>query len=265
MHTATLNDCCTELAKIRDMNPITTFVQIIFCGHLISRPDQLSRNIFDVADENEFAKHACVHALTISLSEEECKELCDLFETHKFPKFERQNTNEKTIEFIRLLLWSECDRLLRRRPGAGSKELGEQLRSLNAIINQPTIADNVKGFLSGLADLAGAAYNIYASSAAATYDELIKLLKPVVQQGITLADEDSSTIELQIGEKTHKIEKARLTAMSSYFSTLINGVKINQATTATFKEAKDEVGTIELEEHSLHLFEYLDKDKGLDL
>jgi len=260
---ATMNDFCNTIATKAGVNPASSIVRIISCGQLNSTPDLLVQNIFKIAQEYEWNKIACIHAIIVSLSSTESSDLCQLLEKHRFPKFSKGATAEKTLELTRMLLWSTCDRLLRRRPGvADSCELEQQLKVLKEIENEANLSQSIKGFVSGLIDFLEAAYQIYAATAVATYDELIKLMESqLVPNGFSEYPPcvlGENMIKLNIKNRVCTVPKARLVAMSSYFATLIDGV---QGAEAKFQEnllSDEEIEEIELEEHSVHLLDYLE-------
>ena len=257
--TATLQDCCDELAIVQNRSPVTTYVRVIVSGKLLSKPELLIQNIFALQEEYKFSHLICLHALYNTLSPEECKEFCQLFEQYKFPQFPKNHEPEKTIEIIRhALIWGACNRVLRKRPGAGSSELEQQRQVLSEILKHPTISRNVSGFVMGLADLVNAAYNQYVSSAMSSYDALRALLEGqrISLPPLPAQTPNEETVELQIGESKYTIEKAKLLTLSKYLESHITG---------GFKESQEQIDVVELEGQSIHLFEYFDKGKDFNL
>lgn len=254
--TSSLSNLCHVLAEERKYAPGLTLIRIICCGKELTVPENLSRNIFDIQKEHEFQKLTCLHALTVAISKEEGQILSDLLGHYKFPRFTKARTVEFTMQGLCSTLWTSCDRLFRRREGAGSPELEKQVHILQELLKHEKTTPAMHGYLSGLIKMVSSAYNIYAATAASSYDELVKLLKTELLQESTQGLPDPSTpeekqIEFEIDKKTHKIGKRRLVQLSSYLAAMV------ETRQGQFKDTKEEIDVIELEEQSVHLFDYL--------
>lgn len=246
----TLGECSAKLLSKRGLNPATTILRISFAGKCISTPDRFNVKMTDLHKELNFYSAATINAMPETLSPQECDELCTLLEKSGFPQFKRQANTEKTLETVRQIIWSACDRVLRRRPGAGSRELEEQLKVLNEILSkQKTAFRGIGGYVSALREQLYAAYNIYASDVGTSYDELLDTL----QQQLTPANREKvgpevkGLITLHMGQSTLCVKRSILCSLSRYFVTLLKG---------NFKEGQKEIDEIELEGHSPHLFSY---------
>lgn len=254
--TSSLNNLCHVLEEERHYDPGLTLIRIICCGVELTVPENLSRNIFEIQKEHEFQKLACLHALTVAISKEDGQILSDLLEHYKFPGFTKARTVEFTMQGLRTTLWSSCDRLFRRREGAGSPDLEKQIHILQELLKHEKTTQAMHGYLSGLIKMVSSAYNIYAATAASSYDELVKLLKKELLQESTQGQIDPSTaeekqIEFEIDKKTYTIGKRRLLHLSSYLAAMVERWQ------GQFKDTKEEIDAFELQEQSVHLFDYL--------
>jgi hypothetical protein len=258
-------DCCYELARKNQMNPNTTLVRVIYYGNLISQPEALSKNIFDLAREYEFANAACIHVLTTTLSDDETAKLVALFQKHNFPGFSTlvgDSTPNDAIMILRETLWSACDRLFRRRDNAGSLELEAQLKALKAILEDSK--STTHGYMMGLVSMVEAACHIYSTSLDYTYDKLMdKLGKQLQKIDAAPYNQVNDKIRIQIGKEERQYSKAYIMQLSSYFTTLLSGVKIDNENKAHFAESAQPVEEIEIEQASSLLFQYLDGDLNL--
>ncbi len=246
---ANIMNACFALAKKDKRTPETTLVRMIFCGKLLSNSDNMSKNYFAVEREYELPKETCVHVLMTSISKQECEVICEFWKEEEFPDLKGKKLEAK-IDYIRALIWSECDRVFRKRPGSGPG-LEKHIKILVKLLGCKFSKD-VDSFVKGLLDLASDAYSMYKTSANSTFDELLGFLKSQIQS--VSYEPDERKIKVRIEKSCCAIEAGKLMELSTNFA-------------ISFKDKIANEEAIDLEGHSPHLIDYLSGSlnfQGLD-
>ena len=259
---ASLKDLCDKLAEEFKLKPALTLVRILYRATLLTRPENLSRNIFELQDKYRFSNEPMLMCLPLTLSTEEAQELCSLFRKLNFPGYVKFDTAEASLQALRTLLWSACDRLFRRREDAGYVELGRQLDILRTLSTLASTKD-LKAYLEYLIQELSSAYSIYLTSSARSYDELVAALAkellptPSTNQERERLSSGDETVVLHIREKSGSVDKARLTKLSLYCAMYVEQLRIHA------RMHGEEEGATSLDA-SIHLFDYLDNTLKLD-
>jgi hypothetical protein len=241
---AKFKDCCDELAERMGVKPALTILDIWGKdGVRLTSTQNLGRNLFDIEKEHKFENSPALQFISITLTPEECREVCQLFKKYNFPRFPVNPPNdEEALREIRLSLWIECDRLLRRRPDAGSDTMNQQRTCFNKMDQDPDASDHAKGFIRRLAEMFNEGYRLYSASVTHSYDELLATMKEEFHSDVLPGDTNpgDDVIELKIRGYECRIDKRRLNALSSSFAQLI-----------------EEKNTELVEAQSIHLIKYL--------
>lgn len=263
--TSTLRDCSLELIKKLDLNPHTTAIMIWCYGSYVSTPRLLNENIWKLPRTEKWEQQTSkLKFRTATLTREECEQLCQQFEKHHF-EYKKSGDPEYDIYMVRTMVWSECSRLINRRPGAGSFDLEDRLKKITAMENDATIRSNITLHMHVvcLHELLKTAWEIYASSITASYDDLIKIIDTELatihsttkQRKLTLKSDPNDKIKLKIGEKVCEIDKTDLELKSTNFFLSLKNIDLSKSDTQDI---------VDLENESEYLFNYLEQGSDLD-